>query len=406
MLLMNHDRARRLLAEAGIDVLVATSADNVRYLSDYECISHKITPSVLVFGVLEREGEAGVGLIVPSLEVDAWAEQPSGVCDVTAYGTLYRESRKSSGLAEDDARIFNLVLGADTSRDALRGLRSMLERRSLTSAVIGIDESGLDYRAWEAITTLLPQAKIVPAAALFRKIRMVKTSEEIRRLERSALITEEAIRSVYDLADAGVTERQLIDDFKAQVSRLGGTPQFWVICGGRRTGHTHPRPSDYALRHGDLLKLDVGCTYQGYWSDIGRTRALGNATQEQRAIHRAVLAGLRSARETIRPGIRSSEVFDAAVEAVRASGVETYSRHHCGHGIGISIYDPPVIQPSNYGGIYGLGDEDTILEAGMVLNLETPFYLLGEFGFIVEDTFVVEENGARAITTLDHAFDL
>lgn len=404
MPLVNRQRALDVMNEAGVDVLIGTSADNVRYLTDYDCISHRITPSIRVFGILPRDPDGEVGLVVPSLEVDAWAEQPRGVADVTPYGTLYRDRLGDKGLAEDDARIYELTMATETWSSALEGLRSALQRRRLMSATIGIDESGLDVSAWQALVSHFPDAKIVPAGALFRTIRMVKTREEISRIEKAANITVDAIRAVYDLASAGVTEQELANHFKAEVARLGATPQFWVICGGRRTAHTHPRPSDYVLSQNDILKLDVGCTYEGYWSDIGRTKVLGEPTHQQEAIHSALLTGLKAAIHAVKPGVRTSEVFDAAVNAVRESGIPSYRRHHCGHGIGMSVYDSPVVQSSHFPGIYGFGDEDPVLETGMVINLETPYYLLGDYGFIVEDTVVVEQGGARTITNLSHEF--
>lgn len=406
MTLLNRTRAHSLMEEAGLDVLIATSPDNVRYMTDYDCISHRITPSVRVFAMLPREVDAARALVVPSLEVDAWAEMPSGVDDVVAYGTLYRESQRTTGFATDDAHIFQTTMAAETHSDAVQALKSVVERRGYTSGAIGIDESGLDPATWSELVATFPHARISPAAQLLRKVRMVKTSEELRRLRESARIAEAGIRSIYSTAAIGVSEEELANGFKAEVSRLGGTPEFWVVCGGRRTAHTHPRASSYPLRAGDLLKLDVGCTYEGYWSDIGRTKVIGQPTDQQVETHRALVAGLRSAIDYVKPGIRASEVFEVAVGAVRDAGISTYQRHHCGHGIGISVYDSPVIQPRQYTGIYGFGDEDPRLEVGMVLNLETPYYLLGDFGLIVEDTVIVEEEGAVQITTLDHDFAL
>src|SRR5690606_11428918 len=136
------------------------------------------------------------------------------------------------------------------------------------------------------------------------------------------------------------------------------TPAFWIVSAGRRTAHTHARQSDYAVRPGDLVKLDVGCTYDFYWSDVGRTKALGEPTERQERLYEILCAGLRAAVDRVRAGVYASEVFEAAVETIRDMGIPDYRRHHCGHGIGISVYDPPLIQPRNFRDIYNVGSDD------------------------------------------------
>ena len=72
-------------------------------------------------------------------------------------------------------------------------------------------------------------------------------------------------------------------------------------------------------------------------------------------------------------------------------GISHYQRNHVGHGIGIECYDPPFLTPAS----------DHIIEEGMVLNVETPYYELGFGGVAVEDTFAVTKDGYRFLTKSD-----
>ncbi|MEM1938119.1 MAG: M24 family metallopeptidase, partial [Candidatus Caldarchaeum sp.] len=90
----------------------------------------------------------------------------------------------------------------------------------------------------------------------------------------------------------------------------------------------------------------------------------------------------------IRPGVRASHLFDVAVETTRINGLTHYRRHHCGHGIGLELYDVPVIRP----------EDQTVVEEGMVLNIETPYYELGLGGIIIEDTLVVKSDGVEMLS--------
>ena len=86
--------------------------------------------------------------------------------------------------------------------------------------------------------------------------------------------------------------------------------------------------------------------------------------------------------------MKCSDIFNVAVQTVRNSGIPHYQRHHCGHGIGLEFYDPPLISPHDH----------TKIEEGMVLNIETPYYELGFGGLQVEDTVLVTESGVRYLT--------
>jgi Xaa-Pro aminopeptidase len=86
-------------------------------------------------------------------------------------------------------------------------------------------------------------------------------------------------------------------------------------------------------------------------------------------------------------------LFDAAVATVEAHGLAPYRRHHCGHAIGTEVYERPVVAPG----------WPTVLQAGMVFCVETPFYEIGWGGMMVEDALVVTEEGAEVMTVSDRS---
>src|SRR5687768_1047161 len=99
-MLINLPRARHLMGEAKVDAIVATTYSNVAYMSDYHSVSSLITPRVQSFGVVTAGDDPRLALILPSLEVDAWAEQPGEVHDAYVYGFVHRYVADSP-LAED-----------------------------------------------------------------------------------------------------------------------------------------------------------------------------------------------------------------------------------------------------------------------------------------------------------------
>jgi Xaa-Pro aminopeptidase len=89
--------------------------------------------------------------------------------------------------------------------------------------------------------------------------------------------------------------------------------------------------------------------------------------------------------------VRAAEVFEAAVAAVQRAGIRHYRRNHVGHGIGLDGYDAPSLSP----------DSGEVLEEGMVLCVETPYYELGRWGLQVEDMVVVRADGVERLSTSD-----
>ncbi|MFC7550249.1 M24 family metallopeptidase [Plantactinospora sp. GCM10030261] len=405
-ILVNRERAQAVAAEARVDVLLATSPANVAYLSGYYCMSHWTIVGTLAFAALAPAADAGPAVVAPAMELDAWAEEPVAGGDIWLYGKPADVVGRTLGvdpaaLTADDQVIHHHGFAQETPATALDALVAALTARGHSRATIALDESGVSYSVRQAIADRLPDARLVDGAGLFKKIRMVKTAVEVECLTEATRVAGRALHTAAGLLEPGVLERDVWRRYNTEVAEQGGLTTFAVVNFGRRSGHTHNIPSDYRLRSGDVVKFDVGCSVRMYQADIGRTMVVGEPTEEMVSTYRALLVGQQATIAVLRPGVRPSEVFATAVEAVRDAGLPGYQRHHVGHGIGLDVYDMPVLQPSTSSSEFGgAGRDDEPLEANMVFCVETPYYVLGSHGMIVEDTVVVTPGGARYLTDL------
>ena len=288
-----------------------------------------------------------------------------------------------------EERLRDLLVRAPKKPDALSALTESLNERNLAKGRIALDELNIPFPLAESIRGKLPDLEIVPGYSMLREIRSVKTPEEIDRLERAVDITEKAFFRALSFIREGASEAEIAHVYNTAVAEQGALPVFTCIGAGPRSGLPNVAPSPaIGSKRGDLIRFDVGCLYHNYYADTARIAVLGQPTSKQKDYYQAVEAGEELAIARVRPGVRAPEIFETAVQAVRRAGIPHYQRSHVGHGIGIECYDPPFLNPAS----------PHVLEKGMVLNVETPYYELGFGGVQIEDTLVVTKNGCRALT--------
>lgn len=384
---LNRPRAEAVLAEAGVDVLVAATQQNVFYLTGYVGFGQRVLPATQVYAIARADALDEPVLIAPISDLDVHAQLPARVDRIRQYGSFFVEgAEQAASRSGEAARLGALVL---EQADAGPAEALLDELAALPPhARIAVDERGIAAAALASVHARFGE-RVVPGAALLERIRMVKTPEEVRRLEAAALAAEESCRAAIAAARAGMSEAEMARVFDLRTVEQGAQPHFTVIAFGERAAFPNAIPSEHRrLASGDVVRFDVGCRRELYNSDIARTAVFGEPSEKCRAYYEAILAGEQRMLEAIRPGVTAGEVYDAAVTAVREAGIPHYRRHHVGHGIGLDTYDPPVL---------GAGAE-TVLEPGMVFEIETPYYELGFGGIQVEDTVVVTEGGARLLT--------
>jgi Xaa-Pro aminopeptidase len=375
--------------QLGIDAIVASTREHVTYVASYRSFSQWLIPAAHAFAILPRARELPVTVVLPYAELDVLAHDGAAVGRVMPFGSFF--VARADGAPLDDAET-RMVALRDLPRhpDPVTALAGALAELGLRGARLALDERGIRPALRDEIRTALGPAPPSDGFAPLQAIRMVKSSEEIRRLEASAKAAEGGILAVVAAFREGVSEADLLRVYESEILAQGCRPTFAHILFGRRGALSNGHPSEAtALKRGDLVRFDVGCRYADYTSDISRQASFGEPDRRGRAAYDAIQAGEDAALELVRPGATADALFRAAVAATRDHGLPHYDRHHTGHGIGIELYDPPMIAPG----------VETTLEEGMVLNVETPYYELGWGGVQVEDTIVVTANGYRPMLT-------
>ncbi len=391
-MLIHKKRVRQVMRKYGVDVLVGSTPENVTYLTDFWSWSHWVLKGTQTYAVISADEKISPFIVTPLSELDLAADQENcWVKDFVAFGKFFLESPPQSALSPTEQRLNELFSTAPRKETAVNALVESLQERGLARGRIALDEMNIPAPLYRTIREKLPEAEVIPGYAILKEIRAVKTPDEVQRLEKAVEITERAFHKAVQHIREGVREAELAQVFGTAIAEEGATPALICIGAGHRSAFANVQSSDYRVKKGDLIRFDIGVVHRNYYSDTARIAVLGKPDDKQRSYYQAIKEGEDRALARVCPGARAGEIFEEAVHGVRRAGIPHYDRSHVGHGIGIECYDPPFLNPSS----------GHILEEGMVVNVETPYYELGFGGVQVEDTLVVTKNGYRLLTKAD-----
>jgi Xaa-Pro aminopeptidase len=378
------------MREHHLDAIVTMTPENMTYLTDFPLL-HGCLAETRVYVVFPAAADGVPSIVIPKNSVDMLTSSDSTVEDIWLYGNFFLFEDQGWQPTTPEERRLDAALRRPHQKLDQDAVLACLKAHGLDSGRLGFDEKALaSPQVFERFKELLPKAEVVPAYSILRKIRMVKTTEELRRMRVAAAANEKGAQAAFAAARVGVSELELAPAYYAAIARGNAQPHHLSIGCGRRAGFPNGEPTTYRLQPGDVIRFDADCVHQWYFSDIARNAVVGDPSPKLKTCHVGVLAGLQAAAAAMRPGMKASEIFRIGMEAVRKSGIPHYERHHIGHAIGCVCYDDPLIGPA----------DQTVLEEGMVINIETPYYELGFGGSHVENTFLITKAGAEPLQTM------
>ena len=208
---------------------------------------------------------------------------------------------------------------------------------------------------------------------------VLKTPGEIQLMDEANRIVHRVLEAMGKAIVPGVTSRELDRLAEKIIRDAGGVPAFLnyrgypaTLCISVNDVIVHGIPKDVPLKDGDIVGIDCGVLYKGYYGDAARTFAVGAITPEAQRLLEVTEEALRRAVAQVRPGGRLSDIGHAVQKYAESHGFSVV-REFSGHGIGTSLHEEPQIP--NYGAP-GRGPK---LKPGMVLAIE-PMVNAGSYG--------------------------
>jgi len=249
----------------------------------------------------------------------------------------------------------------------------------------------LSIESWRALAKeARGETKLKVQGNVVCELRKVKDENEIELMRKAGELTSEGMRVAYETVKAGVREYEVAAEIEYAMRKQGsyGTAFETIVASGPCSAFPHGGCADREIRKGDLVVVDVGATYKYYRSDMTRTLVAGKSSEKQKKLYQTVKTAQEKAFEAIMPNVKAKDVDAVGRKIIEDAGYGDYFVHSLGHGVGLEVHEPPILSP----------ESKDVLAVGNVVTVEPGIYLVGYGGIRIEDTVLVQKNGAKKLT--------
>jgi Xaa-Pro aminopeptidase len=340
--------------KVAIDAFLVTSENNMRYFAGFSTLAIERFAGIVI------PVETGVPVvIVPRLEE-----------------TKAKKSPLKKIMSYPDSESPKLLLN------------KVIRELKLQKATLGI-EGTLPFRFYQMLVSASSKIRPQDTSNLFNQLRCVKSERELEMIEKAASIVAEGIKAGIEFTKSGVTELTISSQIERAIKENGGeSVPFCLVLSGANSALPHGETSNRKVSERDVVLMDVGAVYGGYYGDLTRTIFVGEATKKEKEIYDVVAQAQEEAINRVKPNIKAEEVDAAARKVIEHAGYGKYFTHRTGHGLGLEVHEEPYIVQGN----------KTMLKPGMVFTIEPGIYLFEKFGVRIEDNIAVSQTKGKMLS--------
>ncbi|PAD69463.1 Xaa-Pro dipeptidase [Bacillus sp. 7586-K] len=344
---MKLDKIRNRFKELSIDGLLITSEYNRRYMTGFT-------------------GTSGIALISE---------------DKAVFMTDFRYTEQAAKQVKE----YEIVQHTGPLSEEVAQLVSKLGIKKL-----GFEQDHLTYQEYSNYKKVLNSVEFIPVSGAVEKLRLIKSPAEIKILKEAAEIADAAYKHILTFVKPGVREIDVSNELEFFMRKNGAVSSSFdiIVASGYRSALPHGVASEKEIEKGDFVTLDFGAYYKGYCSDITRTFAVGQPSDELKKIYSIVLEAQLRGMNGIKPGMTGKEADALTRDYISEHGYGEYFGHSTGHGLGMEVHEGPALSYRS----------DTILQPGMVVTVEPGIYIPNLGGVRIEDDTVITENGNESLT--------
>lgn len=249
-----------------------------------------------------------------------------------------------------------------------------------------IDPEHINHKRYKELEK---SVNLFDKSGITKDLRIIKDKNEIKNIIRAQKIAEKAFVETLRFIKEGITTKEIAAFLDYKMSVYGSEePAFsTIVVNEEESADCHGVPSEKKIKKGDLILFDFGATYNGYRSDMTRTVAFSEISEEKKKIYDIVLNAHLKAKEELKPGATCNYIDGIARKYIEDAGFGEEFLHSLGHGVGLDIHEYPTLNTKC----------EDVLKEGMVVTIEPGIYIKNKFGIRIEDTYVITEDGCKSI---------
>ncbi len=252
---------------------------------------------------------------------------------------------------------------------------------------VGFEEHYVTYAEYKEFIRKYKINNLVETEYIIEKQRMIKDEDELKNIIKACNITDECFKHILQYIKPGMTEKQIAKEINDYFEiNANGLAFDTIVASGENTSMPHAIPGNRKIQSKDIITIDMGCTVNGYCSDMTRTFFVGEIPEEVKPVYDLVLKNQVQTMQDFKDGV-STRLLTKMVE--NDFKLHDYCLvHSLGHGVGLEIHELPYISYRS----------DTSLKENMVVTNEPGIYLPGKFGVRIEDTVQITKFGCISLT--------
>lgn len=270
-------------------------------------------------------------------------------------------------------------------------IASVCKERKIKQLAVQSDK--LSLADAQELRKLNRSAKLVPAAGIMASMRLFKTPDEIRVMNKAIRVAQDAFLAMRKTIDLDQTEIEIAARLEYEMKSRGASrPSFpTIVAEGPNAALPHAHPGRRKVRKGSAILIDWGARVGGYCSDLTRVLFVGSIPRKIGEVYRIVLDAQVAAIDHVKPGQRMCDVDAVARTLIAKAGFGDQFNHGLGHGLGLDVHEAPSLSWRS----------KELLKPGMVVTVEPGIYIPGVGGVRIEDDVLVTPKGHRVMSRLD-----
>ena len=273
-----------------------------------------------------------------------------------------------------------------------KNIFSIISKKGNIGCEFGIESQlRMSFNDFNQLKKNFDNYKFLDASQLIWELRNIKSENEVNKIKKIVSIASKVFDSFPNEIHMGMTEIEACNIFKKKLIDLGADHTLYMSCASGQGGYDQIicDPTNKKIEDGDVLIIDTGTTFDGYFCDFDRNFGFGNITNETKDAYAILWEATEKGMQSAKPGVTCADVCNSMLKILKEAGFASNNVGRMGHGLGLQLTEPPSIMPQ----------DKTILKENMIITIEPSFEYQPNKMLVHEENILIKKDGYERLTS-------